>query len=138
MSVKTGEGQQIDGPLKIFGREEPESPGLSEHPTQGGQMAVRRGGTKSLSQGSTKGLGVLVAESMPGQLLHANAPLGENLRHRGQSRPLGSTGTGSEPGQIDGGRLLVGLGERGWCQFLSRAHWIRIGHRNPLLELSFS
>ena len=50
------------------------------------RCAVGRGGAEALSEGRPERLGVLVAETVPGQLVDAEPAGGEDPRHRLEGR----------------------------------------------------
>jgi hypothetical protein len=67
------DGGKVDGPLQVLGTHQPQPPSFSEDAPESGQVAIRCCWAVSLGQGGPQGLGVLVAQSVPGKLLDPDA-----------------------------------------------------------------
>ncbi len=83
---------------------------------------------RALGHGRTEGLGVLVAETVPGKLVDPEPARGEDPRHRLEGRPLGPTGPRRQPCQVDGRWVPGEVGDRSWDQVLGQRWEVRISH----------
>ena len=79
-------------------------------------MAVGGGGAVALGEGGAEGLGVLIAEVVPGKLIDPQAVSGEEPGHGLQGSFLGPAGPWGQAGEVDGdgvsGGVAVGGGRR--------------------------
>ncbi len=91
-------------------------------------MAVGRGGAEALGEGRPEGLGVLVAETVPGKLVMPSRPVVRIPAIVSRAARLGPTGPRRQACQVDGRWVPGEVADRGGDQVLGQRWEVRISH----------
>ena len=94
----------------------------------GGSRAV------AVGEGGTQGLGVLVAEVLPGKLFGPQAVAGEEVGHGLQGSLLGPARPRGQAGEIDGHGVPGRVADGCWQKVFGDG-WKGFGHRHGLVRI---